>query len=90
MVGADISPEEYLEKLELIETCLRDTYQEAMGVARIKEEHRVQELQRQLSRTTRRPAKTDPGIGIPTIPPPAALPELEIDWSDYDEPEDDK
>jgi hypothetical protein len=84
MIGADISPEEYLEKLELIETTLRDVYQEAVSLTKAQEEYRFQDLRRQLTRATQRP-KTDPGIGPPTIPPPAPVPELEIDWSDFDD-----
>lgn len=85
LVGADISPEDYLEKLELIQSALYDVYQEAVSLTLAQHSFRMQQLENQLSRTTRRPAKsTDPGLGPPPIPLPPPVP-VELDWSEFEE-----
>jgi len=59
MIGAGISPEDYIEKLELIQTALMDVYQQGVR-------YREYALS---SRPTLRPKKdTSPGIGIPPMP----------------------
>jgi len=92
LVGPDISPEEYVEKLEHVQTLLTEVYQEAVAVTAAQHSWKVTELESQLQRVTHRPRKsTYPGVGPPTIPPPPALPkqsplpEIDIDWSDLED-----
>lgn len=74
LIGADISPEDYIEKLELIETALMRTYQEGNQSA---------SPPRATTVPTLRPRKsTYPGIGPPSVHPPK---DLDIDWSDLDD-----
>lgn len=82
MIGADISAEEYLEKLDLLQTAMREVYQEAVALTSAQQSYHFAQLERQARRSTRRPTRTEPGIGIPTIPPAAPVP-LELDW-DWD------
>ena len=59
MIGAGISPKDYIEKLELIQTALMNAYQQGIHYQEAAE----------ASRPTLRPKKsTDPGIGIPPMP----------------------
>lgn len=88
MIGADISAEEYLEKLELIQTAMREVYQEAVALTSAQQQYHFAQLERQARRSTRRPTKTEPGIGMPKIPPAAAVP-LELDW-DWDTDDKDR
>jgi len=89
----DISPQEYVERLEIVETALREIYQEAATLTRIQTESQVQTLRERLDRATRRPAKTNPSM-VP--PPPKApgpaihiapnpVPDLEMDWTAFDD-----
>lgn len=75
MIGADITAEEYLERLDIIQSALREVYQEAVAVTSAREAYRVSQLERDMRKSTRRPKETNPGIGpAVTIPPPPKLP----------------
>src|SRR5690349_14844878 len=88
MCGSDLDPQDYVERLEIVESELRQVYQETVALVRAQTEYQMKMAQEQLVPPTRRPAKTEPGIGPISLPPPPVLPkvgELEIDWSDFND-----
>lgn len=46
---------DYVEKLEIVETALREIYQEASAFTRLHHDGKVRALQERLNRTTQRP-----------------------------------
>lgn len=82
LVSADITPEEYVEKLDIIQGVLKEVYQEAVTLASIQHEWKYSGIKEKMERATQRP---------PPDPAPdetITVQDLDIDWSDFDDIKD--
>lgn len=55
ILGDSEDSQDYVDKLEIVETALREIYQEAASFTRLHQEGKMKALQERLSRATQRP-----------------------------------
>lgn len=82
LLGSDATPEEYVEKLDIIQGVLKEVYQEAVTLARLQQEWNSSGIKEKLERATQRPPPE------PVVDETITVQDLDIDWSDFDDIKD--